>query len=101
MEDEGSLTVFVEKHGEQDIPVNVRYHCQDGTALAGSEYTSVDGVLNFDIGVEKLGIKIPIIDNDEPNPDRTFLVVLSDIRLSNQSMTNIEWSNYNFKISVP
>jgi hypothetical protein len=97
MENAGSITVYVERSGGLSEKLSVRYACEEGTAFANGEYTHVEGVLNFDVNVEKLGIKIPIIDNDEPEPDRHFKVVLKGLKMENEDAREV----YNVILALP
>lgn len=78
MENGGHITVYVERKGAIEQNMTIKYATENGTAISGDEYTGVSGTLQFTNSVKVLPIKIEIIDNDEPNPDRIFKVNLSD-----------------------
>ncbi len=70
------LTVSINSSSSQTIKVN--YNTEDGTALAGSDYTSKTGTLTFKPGETSKTITIPIVNNDISEPDETFKVNLSN-----------------------
>jgi hypothetical protein len=57
----------------------VNYTCQDKTAFAGTDFTAVSGTLSFAENERTQKVFVEIIDNDEPQPDRDFVMVLSNI----------------------
>lgn len=60
-------------------PVTVRYSTANGTALAGSDYTSViAGLVTFNPGETLKQIAIDIVGDFIVEPDETFFVDLSD-----------------------
>lgn len=58
--------------------VSVRYQCFDGSARAGTDYTSISGELTFTNGQNIRYLMVPIIDNFVANSPRTFTVLLSE-----------------------
>ena len=57
--------------------VTVHYATHDGTALAGTDYTSTSGTLTFGPGETAENITVPIIDRSGTAPTRRFTVTLS------------------------
>ena len=57
--------------------VTVNYATHDGTALAGTDYTSTSGTLTFGPGETAENITVPIIDRSGSAPTRSFTVTLS------------------------
>ncbi|MGZ5481620.1 MAG: beta strand repeat-containing protein, partial [Pyrinomonadaceae bacterium] len=55
----------------QDEPVGV------GKAVAGQDYTSTNGTVTFTAGQQVKTIHVPILSDNTPEPDETFLVQLS------------------------
>jgi len=76
-EDAGSLLVTVSRNGGY-TPATVRYATSDGTAKAGTDYSSVSGTLNFAFGQTVATFTVPILDNPAPGGDLTFNISLSD-----------------------
>lgn len=58
--------------------VTVHYATSDGTASAGSDYRSTNGTLEFRDGRTQHFLKVPIIPDDRPEGNETFLVLLFD-----------------------
>ncbi|HEX8129724.1 MAG TPA: Calx-beta domain-containing protein [Pyrinomonadaceae bacterium] len=60
------------------VPVSVNFQTADGTAIAGTDYTSTSGTLNFAAGDTFQTISVPILsDGDSSESDETFTVTLS------------------------
>jgi hypothetical protein len=57
--------------------VNVNYATTNGTALAGSDYTTTSGTLTFNPGDTSKTINVPIINDTAAENDETFTVTLS------------------------
>ena len=58
--------------------VTVDYVTADGTAAAGTDYTSTTGTLTFDAGTTSQTISVSIADDTEDESDETFTVTLSN-----------------------
>jgi Ca2+-binding RTX toxin-like protein len=58
--------------------VTVNFATSNGTAIAGSDYTSRNGTLTFNPGQTSKTISIPILDDNINEPNETFNVVLSN-----------------------
>ncbi len=56
---------------------SVSFTTQDGTALAGSDYTANSGTLNFDAGDATMQITVLVTGDTTPEPTETFTVELS------------------------
>jgi large repetitive protein len=59
-------------------PVSVNYRTADGTATTGSDYDAVSGTVTFAKGETSKTILVPVRANRIPEPDRYFLVKLSN-----------------------
>ncbi|MGA2497052.1 MAG: Calx-beta domain-containing protein [Tepidisphaeraceae bacterium] len=57
-------------------PLSVQYQTVDGTAKAGTDYTSTAGSVNFGIGDTTQEIDVPIASNTRIGPNLTFYVQL-------------------------
>ena len=57
--------------------VTVNYATQDGTAVAGIDYTAVGGTVSFAPGTTSATVFVPIIDNSAQESTATFILWLS------------------------
>ncbi|KAL1520969.1 hypothetical protein AB1Y20_022527 [Prymnesium parvum] len=80
-ERDGSVVLRTVLQGAFDKPVVVAYTTRDGqgpnAAKAGQDYTHAEGILIFAPGERRKEITIPIINDDEPEPDEDFEVALA------------------------
>ena len=58
--------------------MTVDYATADGTATAGSDYTSTSGTLTFDAGTTSQTISVSIADDKTDESDETFTLTLSN-----------------------
>ena len=75
-EDAGTVTLTVTRSGGSLGAVSVAFETVDGTALAGSDYTTTNGTLNFADGETSMVITVPILDDTISEPSETFTVNL-------------------------
>jgi hypothetical protein len=75
-ENGGTATISVTRTGGIG-PVSVSYFTANSTAQAGKDYNSTFGTLNF-AGDGTQSFTVPIIDNNTPDGDRFFSVILSN-----------------------
>jgi glucose/arabinose dehydrogenase len=59
------------------LPVTVKYATSDGTAMAGSDYTALSGVLTIPAGTTSGSIKVKVKGDTVVEPDENFFVTLS------------------------
>src|SRR5262249_25896281 len=59
------------------LTVTVSFSTADGTAIAGSDYTSTSGTLSFAPGVTSKVIRVPILNNTVGEPAEAFKMNLS------------------------
>jgi hypothetical protein len=76
IEDIGVLTVNVLRTGGAAGSLSVDYATNDGTAIAGQDYTAASGTLIFNSGETLKTFQIPIADDGTTEPDETFTVTL-------------------------
>ena len=57
--------------------VTVSYATSDGTALAGSDYTTTSGTLTIDAGQQTGAIEVPVLDDSTVEQTESFTVTLS------------------------
>ena len=75
-----NVEVPVQRIQASAIPTSIRYATQDGTAIAGQDYTATSGTLTFPAGTTNLTqtISIPIYGDTLDEPNEIFTVTLSD-----------------------
>ena len=73
----GTATFTVTLSAASGLPVSVNYATSNGTATAGSDYTSTSGTLNFAAGVTTQTITVPILNDTVFEGTETFNVNLS------------------------
>ncbi len=75
----GSLTLSVTRSGTGTDAINVTYATSDGTAVAGTDYTSEDGTLAWAAGdLASKTISVPVSNSVPFSGTKTFTVVLSN-----------------------
>ena len=62
---------------ESGEPVTVAYRTVDGTAVAGSDYTTTSGTLRFEPGETTKTLRVPTVNDDTPEETEAFTVELS------------------------
>ena len=72
-----TFTVCLDKAGI--APITVDYATSDGTAEAGSDYTSVSGTLTFASGETSKSVIVPISGDNTLEADESFSVTLSNV----------------------
>ena len=81
IENEGSVRCMVQRRGLHHRALAVDFKTQDGSGKAGSEYQATEGTIVFGAGEEIKFVEVFIVDDDEPEPDHTFTVLLSNPRI--------------------
>eukprot|EP01062_Namystynia_karyoxenos_P006483 TRINITY_DN12275_c0_g1_i1.p1 TRINITY_DN12275_c0_g1~~TRINITY_DN12275_c0_g1_i1.p1 ORF type:complete len:900 (+),score=271.01 TRINITY_DN12275_c0_g1_i1:103-2700(+) len=76
LENCGSAEVRMLLRGEASEAVTVKWWCEDGTAKAGVHYTMEGGFVVFEAGAAEQVVRVPIVDDNQYNPDTHFAVVL-------------------------
>jgi hypothetical protein len=76
-ENGSSLTITVQRAGGTSGAINVQYATTDGSAKAGSHYSTTNGTLSFSTGETSKVFSIPIMDNGQIDGNRIFKVNLS------------------------
>ena len=72
------FVVKLDRTPSRDGEVTVDYRTQDGTATAGSDYTSTSGTLTFAPGEDEKRVSVPIVDDSVEDSGETFTLVLSN-----------------------
>ena len=73
----GSMRFAVRLDTASGRTVTVEYATADGTATAGSDYTSASGALIFLAGTTTAAVEVTILDDSEDEESETFTVMLS------------------------
>src|SRR6185369_9787051 len=80
-ENAGPFTVTVTLTGATEVPIAIDYATQNGTAVAGPDYTATSGTLNFPpslLASQQLTFNVPITADSIVEPDETFIVVATN-----------------------
>jgi Ca2+-binding RTX toxin-like protein len=72
-----NLSYTVNLSGSSPQTITVQYSTANGTALAGSDYTTTTGTLTFNSGVTTQTIIIPILNDSVNEANETFTVKLT------------------------
>ena len=73
-----TLNVTVTRTGTTTSTANVAYATQNGTAIAGTDYTAASGTLAFSANDTTATIPIPILNNSAQTGTSTFTVTISN-----------------------
>ncbi|MEI6332392.1 MAG: Calx-beta domain-containing protein, partial [Pseudanabaena sp. ELA645] len=80
-----TYTVTLSNASSQTITVN--YTTANGTATAGSDYTSTSGTITFNAGITSQVINIPILNDSINEANETFTLTLSSPTNANLGVT--------------
>merc|ERR1719210_1552237 len=81
MENVGQFEVtIVREGGDLNIPVQVDYKTEDGTACSPDDYTGVSGTLTFGPGVTEQKVELEVMDDDVFEEDEHFYIRISNPR---------------------
>ena len=73
--------------------INFSYSTNDGTAVAGTHYTSTSGSGTITAGTLSQTFSVPVADDSDNNADRTFTFKISSASLSNATAVTISESS--------
>ena len=73
-----TLDFVVSLNRVHDLAVTVSYETEDGSATAGSDYTSASGSLTFDAGQTEQTVSVPVLQNVGDSVRETVVFRLSD-----------------------
>jgi uncharacterized protein YjdB len=76
-ENDGKVSIEVNRTGGSDGTVSVNYATSNGTAIAGSDYTATSGILTFNKGETSKLIQLPILPDDLKEDSETLILTLS------------------------
>ena len=78
-EAEGALLAFaVTLSRAAEVAMTVDYATSDGSALAGSDYTSASGTLSFAAGESSKTVEVSVINDDHDEGEETLTLTLSN-----------------------
>jgi glucose/arabinose dehydrogenase len=77
-ENGGTVNLIVNRSGNINVATSVDYATANGTALAGQDYVTKAGTINFAVGETTKNITIDITNNNVTEVSETFTVVLSN-----------------------
>lgn len=77
-EDAGPLEITVTLASAWRADSTFSYTTADNTAFAGTDYTATSGTGTIDAGETTTKISVPLIDDDEFEFDKEFVVIISD-----------------------
>lgn len=77
-EDGGDAIVLIRRGEHGTGPATVRLRTEPGTAEPGSDYQTVDRIVEIVDPRGMVDVIVPILTDDDPEPPETFRVVLSD-----------------------
>jgi len=100
VESAGSREVCVERSGNLEKKVRVKYSTREGTAKAGEDYIDQSGELTFDPGVKVLPISLQIVDDTAFENDEEFFVDLKspELLLADGEATSADAAGYRVEV---
>ena len=81
MENAGVVELVIRRHGNMQNAVEVEVFTLEGSAKEGKDYKPIREVISFMPWERKVMFNIPIVDDDEPEPDVAFSVRMAKPRL--------------------
>jgi solute carrier family 8 (sodium/calcium exchanger) len=82
LENAGSVEIVIQREGDLSQAVMVDCKSKEGSAKARQDYNPVDGTLTFLPGEEWHTIVAQLIEDEEPDPDHSFTIHLTNPRLA-------------------
>ncbi|ARQ09184.1 Calx-beta domain-containing protein [Rhizobium etli] len=73
-----AATITVQRSGNIDATATVAYATSNGSAIAGSDYTTTTGVLTFAAGQAIQTISVPLVNNTTAESNESFTLTLSN-----------------------
>ncbi|WP_088675071.1 DUF4082 domain-containing protein [Rhizobium sp. R339] len=73
-----TATITVQRSGNIDATASVAYATSNGSAIAGSDYTTTTGVLTFAAGQAIQTISVPLLNNTTAESNESFTLTLSN-----------------------
>ncbi|XP_035219524.1 adhesion G-protein coupled receptor V1-like [Stegodyphus dumicola] len=76
-ENAGVVRFHIKRTGDSSVPVSIFLITRDGTAKGGEDYRRTRGTISFASDDIELTLQINLIDDDKPELDETFQILLS------------------------
>ncbi len=92
-ESSGATQIQVVSDRASDFDINFSYSTTDGTAVAGTNYTSTSGPGTITAGSMTTTISVPVTDDSDDNTSRAFTFTISSASLSNGTAATISESS--------
>jgi len=86
-ESKSTLQVHVIREGNLESEVVVGYATEDGSALSGEDYVHTNGTLAFAPNVVDMTIDVPLIDDNDYEPDEFFFIHLREPKTGNKGVS--------------
>ncbi|WP_131815673.1 lectin-like domain-containing protein [Mycolicibacterium flavescens] len=78
-ETQGAVLVPIVRTGDLNRVTIVEYGITADTATAGVDYLGTSGTVTMDVGVQRVYVSVPIIDDTSPEPTETFVVSIVNV----------------------
>ena len=101
IEDIGLATITVQRTGGSAGNLSVDFATANGDAIAGQDYTSTTGTLNFGNGETSKTFQIPIVNDDTTELDERFTVTLSSSNVEILGTPSVLVVNIQDRTTVP
>ena len=72
----GTATIIVRRSGNTSVNTTVHLVTAPGSAIAGTDFTAVNSIVNFAPGDTTKTVDVPILDNATQDGDRSFTTTL-------------------------
>ncbi len=79
-QDDGEAVVTLVRTGDTGYPVSVKYETEDGTAVAGKQYTKVSEEVSLMGDIDTVSIKVPLIAEEMRKGIKTFKVKITEVK---------------------
>ena len=77
-----NLVFTVTRSGDTKPVVTATYTTRNGSAVAGTDYTAVSGMVTIPAGKTTATVSVPVLGNTTIEPSKTFTVTLSKVFLN-------------------
>ena len=78
-EAEGSVTISIERTGDNSGAVDVLYSTNADTAVDGADFTGSSGTITIPAGADRAQLTIPVLDDAASEATERFNVSLIDV----------------------
>ncbi|MGV0852184.1 PQQ-dependent sugar dehydrogenase, partial [Mycolicibacterium phlei] len=78
-EDQGVVLVPIVRSGDLNRVTTIEYGITADTATEGLDYVGTGGFVTMDVGVQRVYVPVPIVDDDLAEPTETFVVSIINV----------------------